>query len=625
MTSFARLASAVAAGAAMGVLASALPAARLEAQAPSAQTEQPTGFIVGQVIDAVSRQPVAGARVTITRVNIATDGAVTASGGAAPALPTVTATDGRFVMRALRPGPYILSATAPGYLQGASGRRHATGTSRPVEVDTRGGRADVTIPLWKFGVISGRVLDETGEPVVGARIDAFERSPSPGATTWSRRGVAYRTDDRGYFRLPLPPGDYILAVPVLTFTMSTSSFDDFAAATATGSRVEGLTERTTSIFQQTLPQRVAIRRTDAFTQIDLFDSGIIPAPLIGQRGAQSYVTTYYPSSFTTRGAAIISLAAGEDRSDVDIRMNPVPMTTVSGRVSSAEGPVSEATVSLREETGNRAAAGQLPPEIAVTLTDRDGAFDLAGVPAGRYVVTAERTGRGYAREVLNVGSDPIRNLDVPLRTLQVRGRVAFDELDHPGPEIGFFIWLATPEGSQIGQGAPPNKDWTFETGTHPPGRYTLYVRHTQGDEWRVATMTLDGRDVLSEPLDLSTSSIEDVVVTLTRRKMPTVRGVVTGDARAAEGAIVVVFPVDYRSRIERGLSRDLAPSTTASVSGEFWVELPRGGEYFVAALSADQPVPLTEATYRALETFAARVVVAPDGPSSVRVPVGRLR
>src|SRR6476619_4209527 len=78
-----------------------------------------SGLIVGQVVDAGSGRPVAGAIVTIL-----------GSGGARSPADTVSVlstSDGRFFFRDLPPGTFAITATKMGYVDGASGRRRPLG------------------------------------------------------------------------------------------------------------------------------------------------------------------------------------------------------------------------------------------------------------------------------------------------------------------------------------------------------------------------------------------------------------------------------------------------------------------------------------------------------------------
>src|SRR5262249_14231114 len=121
-------------------------------RAPSSQTERSPsreGAITGRVIGAEG-QPMANVGVyarQISEKNRATNSATSDN-------------DGNFNLTGLSSGAYVLSAYAPGYIAAES----------PYETAIRRIGENVTINIVKGGVISGRVTDETGEPIVGVNV-----------------------------------------------------------------------------------------------------------------------------------------------------------------------------------------------------------------------------------------------------------------------------------------------------------------------------------------------------------------------------------------------------------------------------------------------------------------------
>jgi protocatechuate 3,4-dioxygenase beta subunit len=80
---------------------------------------------------------------------------------------------------------------------------------------------EADIKLWKPGAISGRVLDEFGEPMVATYVRAIARQMVAGRAQFIAGPVAL-TDDRGEYRIPnLPPGQYLVQVPSVQTTVAT--------------------------------------------------------------------------------------------------------------------------------------------------------------------------------------------------------------------------------------------------------------------------------------------------------------------------------------------------------------------------------------------------------------------
>src|SRR5262245_53776082 len=112
--------------------------------------------------------------------------------------------EGNFKLTGLSPGAYLLNAYAPGYVNAE--------VSSEYDIHRIG--ENVTINLVKGGVITGRVTDETGEPIVNVSVIIRRLRDLEGKTTASRfesfGSRIGRTDDRGIYRIfGLPPGIYL--------------------------------------------------------------------------------------------------------------------------------------------------------------------------------------------------------------------------------------------------------------------------------------------------------------------------------------------------------------------------------------------------------------------------------
>ena len=154
--------------------------------------QQPAATVSGLVTDAVTKAPVAAARVLLARV----DGPLTRS------LTITAGADGRFTASAVPPGRYRIFADRDDYVRGEHRGVVAVKNGPPIET--------LAIALTPTGVISGRVTNEHGEPAskifVRALTEAQVHATSP-------RWVAeVRTNDLGNYRLfSLPPGRYLVS------------------------------------------------------------------------------------------------------------------------------------------------------------------------------------------------------------------------------------------------------------------------------------------------------------------------------------------------------------------------------------------------------------------------------
>ena len=170
--------------------------------APVLPQSKNTAVIAGQIIDATTRQPVAGASVWLLPSNAEPSQTISDGSTLVPQIGGIagqvrTDATGRFVFRDLPAGWFQIMAEASGYSQGFQGQARLNGPSQSLQVAAGQRVLDVRVFIWKFGAITGRVIDEAGEPVVGVAVTSFRRTVVSGSRVWQpqRNGI---TDDRGY-------------------------------------------------------------------------------------------------------------------------------------------------------------------------------------------------------------------------------------------------------------------------------------------------------------------------------------------------------------------------------------------------------------------------------------------
>jgi protocatechuate 3,4-dioxygenase beta subunit len=176
------------------------------ADSDSAKTRQETkpGSIKGRVVSDDGR-PVANVPVIATPIGRS---AARRPGAFGQGSQTTTDDDGAFEFEGLSPASYVISASAPGYI-----------TPPPVEDENSYGvyrAGDVAnVTLARGGVITGRVVNASGNPLTGVSVNAIRVGGLDGEAdnqlVFQGFGRAWRTDDRGVYRIyGLVPGSYII-------------------------------------------------------------------------------------------------------------------------------------------------------------------------------------------------------------------------------------------------------------------------------------------------------------------------------------------------------------------------------------------------------------------------------
>jgi hypothetical protein len=277
---------------------------------------------------------------------------------------------------------YAVSASRAGYVDGNPDPLSGPLDRTPLTLTQGRWISNLRIELAKLTAISGTVLDETGEPVVGAFVRAVMQVFVAGNAHLASSVVA-RTDDRGTYRLAgLPPGSYAVLMPSVQSAVPADASDQDLSPVATELR---------GIGPPPAP------RTDAAVAIGdrsrwIMNRYLPPAPATG--GALSaYPITFYPGVRTLAESTSIQLKKGEDRTGVDFRIAPVPTWRVSGTVEAPPGVVVKG-LPLRLMAAGVADLGN-GGETATTVVAADGTFMFVNVPAGNYSIVASRSRMEY--------------------------------------------------------------------------------------------------------------------------------------------------------------------------------------------------------------------------------------
>ncbi len=365
--------------------------------------EAGTAFILGRVVEAGTSSPVADAIVTLSGPALGPSNEVFSNGELGGNRRVVVDAQGRFLFRDLPGGAYRLTAEAPGYVNGAYGQSRPLQVARTLDVSRVLNLADgekhtgAAIELSKYASISGVVVDEAGEPLVGVPVNVMTRIVTWGGPAM-QAGPIWPTDDRGMYRADVTPGDYVVAVLNSPATVPASAVEEYRAAAAespNAARVFALRLGLgggPTINAETTGVRVGDL---LLTSSGVRNAALPPATLAPDGRLFVYPTTYYPAATTATQAMVVSVASGEERTGVDLRLAPQPVFRVSGRLVGPPGAGERVSVRLipMDPTMNRTSPATIIDEYR-TLTDAEGRFTFLGVvpdqvrPAG-----AERAGR----------------------------------------------------------------------------------------------------------------------------------------------------------------------------------------------------------------------------------------
>lgn len=592
----------------------------------AAQLPEPSSAIVaGRVIDATSGRPVAGAIVTPA-------GSAVVSGptNIGPAR-VLTNANGNFVLRGLAKGSLVLTATRGGYVNATYGQRRPGGSAQPIPIEAGERITDLEIRVWKFGSIAGTILDEAGDPGIGTRVQALQKTFVGGRRRFTVAGTAF-TDDRGAYRLTgLTPGDFMVMVPSTQTSVPTDVMESFFTGTPISDvkRTE-LGRELNGIGSAIAPAGSSFAMKSGDQTFSLLPGTL--TPVVSPTGTMVYPTVFYPAAASAAQAAPIAIRSGEERAGIDIQVHPVRGVRVSGTLLAPDGLGATTGIVLLPAAGDDALQ---PLEVATTMTDWSGAFAFPAVPAGQYVLRVVKVPRPpvnldegrisvvpggtmtisgapaappagpppipadatlVAVMPLSVGDRDIAGVIVPLAPgPRVSGRLEFEgTIERPpmSAVTGMRITLAPADGSSPAdfmlatQTGRPDESLQFRTYGVPPGQYLLRVSPLPAG-WFLRSALYQNRDIAEGPLDLGSKDVTGVVLTFTDRPAA-ITGTVHGAGGPDPTAIVIAYPVDSAVWSSSGALSRRMKTARAAKDGSYTLQPLPAGEYYLVAVQEDQ-------------------------------------
>lgn len=513
-----------------------------------------TAVLTGTVISAdAEARPVRRARVACSAPEL----------GAG--LTTITDDRGRFTFARLPAGRYTIVVTRDAWVATAYGARAParTGTAIPL-ADAQ--HADVVVRMLRGAVITGTLLDESGQPSVNTTVHAMRRMMQNGERRLVTFGTASSTDDRGVYRIyGLPPGDYVVG----------------AAGRAGAAATAGAELRLT---------------TDLDVHHATTASPSTPAP--PDRGV-AFASTYFPGTPISTQASLVTLRAGEERDGVDFALQMVPTTRIEGTVSLPEGSAASTAQVTLVASGQTAFPGVAFDGLRTTRAGSDGSFSISGVTPGQYTLLA----RALAAQILWASADVlvdgerISGLSLSLQPgLTLAGRVDFDgaRLSRPIDPAAVRVTLqpVQPQGSvgMAPNAVSPDANGRFTITGVAPGQYRLTASLPglgRPGGWMLRSAMMNGQDTLDLPIALQPNQIvPEAVVTFSDRS-PQVTGVLLNTAgQPASEYTAIIFPVDQTMWLPQARR---IQGVRASADGAYALRNLPPGAYFVAAADDLEP------------------------------------
>jgi protocatechuate 3,4-dioxygenase beta subunit len=520
---------------------------------PNRQPKTGTGRIRGRVLSGETGTPIRRAQVRISGQDIGMKAALTDG-------------DGRYEFRELPSGRFNLSVTKSGFVTWQYGQRRPFEPGRPIELADAQvlDKADVTLP--RGSVLSGRVVDEFGEPVADASVSAMRMQFINGRRRLANAGRNAQTNDLGQFRLfGLPPGEYYVSATLRSMDMMIGDM-----------------------------------------------MGTQGGP-VGSNPGSGYAPTYYPGTPSPTDAQRVAVAAGQELGSVDIALQPVKLAKIAGTAIGSDGkPMASAMVMLMP--AQRDAMLFMPG--GTSRTSKDGQFTLSSVVPGEYSLQVRSTGPmladvgagamvfsmsvdgpgappspasrqepEFANVAVSVAGDDITGLVVVTsRGAKASGRLVFE--GGSKPEGITAVRISAPSADLDGAtvpgigGAAVKENGTFEM----TGLVGTRVFRANGlpKGWYLKSVHVNGADVTDTGVEFKAGEeVPEIDIELTQKTTTLAGGVTDSRGQPVKDYTVVVFS-DDQEKWTLPMNRWMS-SARPDQEGRYRVNgLPAGGYYAIA-------------------------------------------
>jgi protocatechuate 3,4-dioxygenase beta subunit len=480
--------------------------------------------------------------------------------------------DGHYRIGGLVAGQISITPAAPLYVLPSS---PMTGSSKVVTLSSGEAVDGVDFKLTRGGVITGRVVDADGRPLIEERINLLpvDENGAFSRQQFSRYNYQmYQTDDRGVYRLyGVPAGRYKVS------------------------------------------------------------AGEEPGTVSGLRASGYYQKAFYPDATDPAKASVVDLSEGGEAKDIDIALGRRSVTyTVSGRIVDADTGtplpgIPFAFGVLQKNQNQSYIAGTMSPG---TPTNSQGEFRLEGVEPGHYAVfvmnrfdftTNTNSGPSVFSDPMpfDVVDGDLTNLELKAQKgLTVSGVVVLDGVNDqkvlakiPSLKISANV-TPTPGSLRVmpeGHSGSIGPDGSFQIGGLRPGKVSLYLMGSSGYDAKGFSIARIERGGVPQNTGLDLQPGENL--SAVRILLAYGSGVIRGQVKFEGGTL----PVE--SMLFISMTRDGIPSRqSAQVDsrGQFVIESLAAGTYELTL----QVVSLGGNMSRGMPIRQKQIVTVNDGAES---------
>ena len=415
----------------------------------------------------------------------------------------ITGADGRFEFRNVPAGKFSLEGARRNFMITAYQwhEGYSTAIVTGAGVDTE----NLVLRLIPLGEISGKVIDESGEPVRGANVKLSMHRDRLGEDRVFPRGFAMTDDEGKYEFRDLMPAEYFVSVAAKPWYATRPVWEN----------LNGVRTRTDTV-----------------------------APELNV----AYARTYYNGATEQEGATPLAVMKGEHLT-ADLHLNPTPALTVIMKAQVDPGSNGWSPPILRKLDSDR------PDEVVADMSPNgvQGEMVISGLAPGRYAISSPPLEPGMLRstgqvEITEDGQtiepkppESTSTVKVRVKTLhgeELRSDVSLSLRDEHGRTVAYGEM--TPKNEVAFQGVPA-------------GRYAIMAHFNQPPPYTIGKMVIGGVEVEGHDITIGENATVEIDATL-MAGVVSVEGVVKRkDGKPVGGAMVALVPrgMEARTHFER--------------------------------------------------------------------------
>ena len=427
--------------------------------------------VAGIVVDAGSGAPMQRVRVTLAPY-----------GRLADQRAIMTAGDGKFSFDVPK-GKFVLTAEYRGIRQPFGQRGPGIGFNVAIFTGPDQDTSHLTFQWFARGAITGKVIDDRGEPVEGALVQLIRTSVVLGRQTHATAAWS-RTNDLGEYRFfQWPGGTYYLAVTGEPWYTS-----------------------------RTQPVNLPGRQTESAEPV------------------RSYAPVYYPNASDPSRAQPLELVAGAEVT-ADFRLSTV--TGVNVHVHCPHPPGQSALITLLTE----GLQGVDTSQRQVWLMGND--QTIAGVLPGHYIVSIDgRNGNtSSARKAIDVGQSDVSVDLTMLPAASVGGKVVFKNPDNRPHRPAYIRLVAESNGAAIARQVDASGVFSFDNVRLGRQR----VQMTGADGFFASQITAEGAELDGPFVDIVPGASVQLSI-VASDEIGTLKGFVMDGDKPVAGVLAVLAP-----------------------------------------------------------------------------------